>query len=143
MVTDTLDTDLELESMRLLYTSHDITSLQIDETGKVVVRYQDIELPAAIDDALGSMGGFQYRIEPSVTDLGTEYTNTADIFFDQNEVVVTNEVVTTIGECNLPPGHALNGPARAGVANGTNPGQGIGLQHNPTGGSMPNPHNTP
>jgi uncharacterized repeat protein (TIGR01451 family) len=142
IVTDEIDPDLELESLQLTYSSH-LTNLQIDETGRVVIRYEDIELPAAVDDPLGSMGGFQYRIEPAITDLGTQYTNSADIYFDQNEVVITNEVVNTIGVCDLPPGHDPFGPARAGVGNGTNPGQGGGLANNPAGGNLPNPNNAP
>ena len=144
VITDAIDPDLDLESLRVKYSDPEITSLQIDETGLVVIRYDDIELPAAIDDPFGSQGEIHFELEPLITVDGTVYTNTADIYFDNNEPVITNEVVNTIGICpDLPPGHDPLGPARAGVANNTNPGQGAGLVNNPANGLAPNPNNAP
>ena len=91
----------------------------------------------------GSTGQVQFQTEPALLDPGTVYTNTAEIYFDRNEEVITNEVINTIGVCpDLPPGHDPNGPSRSGAGDGTNPGRGAGLANNPTNGQS-NPNRAP
>ena len=103
--------------------------------GTAGLSFEGIELPAAIQDLEGSQGYMQFQLEPLNTGKGTEYSNYADIYFDYNEVVVTNEVVNTIGMCLDAPGLSPDGPSRSGLGDGSNPGQGLGTSNSPNGGS--------
>ena len=132
---DSIDPDLDIESLFIRGSSHNITGLQIDDQGQMFVRYEDIELPAAQNDPTGSQGYIQYQLDMAITSLDTEYSNYADIYFDANEVVVTNEVLNTMGVCDVPPGLDDDGPARSGLSDGSNPGQGAGTGNSPSGGT--------
>jgi hypothetical protein len=59
--------------------------------------FEGINLPATIDDPVGSQGFVSYRIKPkSNLTIGSTIANTAEIYFDYNAPIVTNEVVTTV-----------------------------------------------
>lgn len=133
-ILDQIDLDLDLQSMQLKgAASHSPTNIQIDNTRKLYVRFDDINLPAAKDDYEKSQGSLHFDIEPLA--MGTQFTNEAEIYFDLNEVVITNEVTNTIGTCD-------DGPSNSGLGDGTNPGQGQGRGNSPNqGGGNPNNSN--
>ena len=139
-IIDPIDGDLELESLSLRGASHPITSVQMDPEGQLFVTFDDIELPAAVDDPVGSNGYIQFDLTPAVSSDGTQYTNLAEIYFDHNEVVITNEVVNTIGEC--PPVWNPGWNSRSGLGDGTNPGRGEGRENSQNGGGG-NPNQAP
>jgi hypothetical protein len=89
------DTKLDIASIDIIGGSHDYT--WVLEGNTLVLTFKNITLlPNALDDA-GSRGWFAYTINRK-SDLpkGTAINNQAAIFFDFNEAVVTNDVLSTI-----------------------------------------------
>jgi uncharacterized repeat protein (TIGR01451 family) len=94
-VIDTLDEDLDLYSLRVLATSHDM-ELSIDGR-ELDFFFDNINLPDSMSDPAGSQGFLIYTIDmlPALAE-GTEIENTANIYFDFNEPVITNTTLNTI-----------------------------------------------
>lgn len=91
---DTLSSNLNLMSFEKMDASHDCS---VDIMGNVMtIHFPDIMLPDSTSNPEGSIGFFQYKIKP-LTGLeeGESIENTAHIFFDFNEAIVTNTTVTT------------------------------------------------
>lgn len=88
---DTLDINLDLESLKILSSSHPMTyGLQ----GRVLtVKYQNIQLPDSNRNEPASHGYLKYAIRSidAVADQ-TDVTNSAAIYFDYNLPVMTNTV---------------------------------------------------
>jgi hypothetical protein len=88
----------------LVATSHPCRALlspQTNSTGadKAEFFFEGIQLPATIDNPEGSHGFVSYRIKPKVPLLlGDVIRNTAEIYFDFNSPITTNEVTTTVTE---------------------------------------------
>lgn len=94
-IIDTVDTDLNMETFCLLASSHPVTH-EIYGTGIIKFRFNNILLPDSNVNEPASHGFIKYSIEPK-TGLSdnTEVTNEANIFFDFNPPVLTNEVLST------------------------------------------------
>ncbi len=97
VIIDTLDPDLDWKSLRPVYSSHKTSNIQISETGVLKYTYKNINLPAKMHDEQGSNGMFTYsiRTKPNLP-LGTVFSNTAAIYFDYNEPVITNTTINTL-----------------------------------------------
>lgn len=95
VVADTMDAGLEVGSLQILNTSH---SMELSVEGNVIhFIFDDIFLPDSTEDFDASIGYIRYRIKPSgPLPLGTTIENTAHIFFDFNEAIVTNTVSTLV-----------------------------------------------
>jgi hypothetical protein len=97
VVTDQLDTDLDWTTLRPGYSDYAYTT-KISETGLVTFTFANINLPwkSAYGDALSS-GLINYSIQRKTTNIqGTEFTNTADIYFDYNAPITTNTTLNTL-----------------------------------------------
>ncbi|MCW3071522.1 MAG: hypothetical protein JWO44_1412, partial [Bacteroidetes bacterium] len=98
-VADTLDSNLDLSTFEVLNYSHTNT---VSLNGRILtVRFANIMLPDSTSDLAGSQGYIQYRIKPTpYLPIGTHIENTAYIYFDYNDPVVTNtttnELVNTV-----------------------------------------------
>jgi|GEM_PF-6628943 len=99
-VVDTIDSDFDMGSFRLDYTSHPC-NVEID--GHVIAfHFDNIQLPDSNSNEPESHGFLKYSVDvPAGAAAGTEYTNTAYIFFDQNPAIVTNTTVNTIGHLSV------------------------------------------
>jgi uncharacterized repeat protein (TIGR01451 family) len=88
-IADTLDTQLDISTFEVTGYSHDV--LTYLHGNVATFRFNNIMLPDSTTDFEGSIGFVQYRIKP-LADLpaGTIIENTAHIFFDFNEAIVTN-----------------------------------------------------
>ena len=89
-ILDTLSANLDWTSFELLETSH---PMQVINLGNGVLRfdYPQIWLPDSSANEPESHGHLVYRIrEQSTNGLGTEIFNTAHIYFDWNDAIVTN-----------------------------------------------------
>ncbi|CAN5271768.1 hypothetical protein BH09BAC1_BH09BAC1_11090 [soil metagenome] len=98
VVLDTLSGNLDLLSIRNVRSSHPMQmSILPDRILQVV--YTNILLPDSNVNELASHGFVSFEID-LVADLatGTQITNTAYIYFDQNTAVITNTTLNTIGE---------------------------------------------
>lgn len=96
VVIDTLDPDLDWTTLHPVYQSHHCV-VTIDEQGVAKFTFNNINLPAEMNDAQGSNGMLTYTIKTKHNlPLGTQFTNNASIYFDFNAPVVTNTTVNTL-----------------------------------------------
>jgi uncharacterized repeat protein (TIGR01451 family) len=88
-VQDTLSTNLDLSTFEITAYSHpNNTTL----SGNLIsFKFPNIWLPDSTSDLEGSKGFVQYRIKPIANlPVGTQITNTANIYFDFNAPIQTN-----------------------------------------------------
>ncbi|MDH7444819.1 DUF7619 domain-containing protein [Aquimarina sp. 2201CG14-23] len=91
-----LDPNLDWNTFSPTVSSHDYR-IEITDGNKVNFIFDDINLPDSTSDEEGSNGFISYRIKPKSTSvIGDDFDNKADIFFDFNLPIITNEVKTTI-----------------------------------------------
>jgi hypothetical protein len=98
-VTDQLDADFDWTTLKPGYSDYEYTTT-ISETGLVTFRFENINLPwkSTYGDALSS-GLVNYSIQRKTTaQNGTEFTNTANIYFDYNAPITTNTTLNTLDE---------------------------------------------
>jgi len=93
---DSLDSDLDWNSMRVEYATHDQTA-SISPTGLLQFTFSNINLPSVSQNELLSNGfvAFTIKLKPNLPD-GTQITNAADVYFDFNAPVRTNTTLNTI-----------------------------------------------
>ena len=99
VVTDQLDEDLDWKTLSPGYSDYSYTT-SVSETGLVTFTFANINLPwkSSYGDALSS-GLINYSIKRKTTNpQGTEFTNTANIFFDYNAPITTNTTVNTLND---------------------------------------------
>ncbi|MCZ4410630.1 T9SS type A sorting domain-containing protein [Cryomorphaceae bacterium 1068] len=96
VIADTIDSDLDINSLQIISTSH---NMELSREGNVLYfEFDQIFLPDSATDFDGSIGHLRYEIDPLPTfSEGETIENTAYIYFDFNEPVVTNTVVTEFG----------------------------------------------
>lgn len=93
-VEDQLDSDLDWSSFEMITSSHDYIVQMAD--GKLVWTFNNIMLPDSTTNEPESHGHIVYRIKPIADKpLGTVFENTAYIYFDFNEPIITNTTVNT------------------------------------------------
>jgi uncharacterized repeat protein (TIGR01451 family) len=113
-IADTLDTDLNISTFRLLHSSHSVVPTILP--GNIVkFRFENINLPDSNSNEPGSHGHIIYIVSPKPSlALGTQIKNTAHIYFDYNDAIVTNTTLNTIA---APQGiqHISNGELKASV----------------------------
>lgn len=144
VIQDKLDDDLDLNTFKIVASSHKITRVEILPDRTLRISFEGIELPDTSAGLLKASGGVVYAITPN-TGLadGTEITNQSAIYFDNNEAVLTNTTSNIIRD-HVPnvtlaplndvyytdPAFALSGGSPAG---GTYSGPGVsGNQFNPS-----------
>lgn len=95
-ITDTLSQNLDPATFRVLASSHTMT-WTMEGAGVVSFHFDNINLPDSTANEPASHGFVKYSIEakPSLQ-LGDVIENTAYIYFDFNEPVVTNTTVTKV-----------------------------------------------
>ena len=100
-IENTLPSQLDWQTLQPIAWSHDIAEMHIDNTGRLFVNFDNIMLPDSTNDEPNSHGFITYKImmNENLSPL-TEIENTAEIFFDLNEPVVTNTTLNTIMECD-------------------------------------------
>ncbi len=88
-IEDELDAQLDESTFQMLRSSHDYV---VTRTGNDLEWFfQDIQLPAAQDDEEGSNGYVYFKIKPKAGySIGDVIPNTASIFFDFNDPIITN-----------------------------------------------------
>ena len=96
VVVDTLDSDLDLQSLRVGYSDHAYTAT-VSESGILKFTFNHIHLDPETYSDLSSRGLVSYSIKqnPHLAP-GTEIKNRAAIYFDYNAPVFTNQTLNTI-----------------------------------------------
>ncbi|NQX91663.1 MAG: hypothetical protein HRT74_05980 [Flavobacteriales bacterium] len=99
-IQDPLDINFDIESFRLVANSHSVMTTIDPETRLIDFFFEDIQLPDSTNNEPESHGLVSYKVTP-LPDLpvGTVLENTAYIYFDNNEPIITNTTWTTIHEC--------------------------------------------
>ncbi len=92
VLVDTLDAHLEILTLQIGASNYDYTA-ELVGNGVLVFTFDNINLPPASTDSLGSIGFITYSISQR-WDNPLNYTinNTAYIYFDLNPAIVTNTV---------------------------------------------------
>jgi len=100
VVRDTISNYLDLASFQPGASSHSYSWRTYgDNVQAVEFTFNNIQLPDSFVNEIASHGFFKYRIkQKSNVDLGSVINNTAAIYFDFNEPVITNTTFHTIGE---------------------------------------------
>lgn len=101
-ITDVLDANLDISTLKLIQSSHDVTAFQVNAGNSLQIDFEDINLQA-VQFTPDNRGYVLFSIKPlaGLPD-GTEIRNSASIVFDQNEAIVTNEVLNTVFETPVP-----------------------------------------
>lgn len=95
-IIDTLDADLDPTTFELIASSHDVVT-QLLPGNILRFNYHSIYLVDSSSDEPASHGFVKYKIRRDAsTGIGTEISNTAYIYFDFNEAIVTNTVTGTV-----------------------------------------------
>jgi uncharacterized repeat protein (TIGR01451 family) len=97
VVVDTISTNLNLSSLRPGYSDHNY-SATISDNGVVKFTFKNINLPwqSNYGDVLSS-GMFVYSVKMKKNlAIGTKIKNTAAIYFDYNEPIITNTTLNTL-----------------------------------------------
>lgn len=99
VIVDTLHQAFDWSTFTPLRSSHPYRVELDQEKGIVQFIFDPIVLPDSSTNEAGSMGFVAYSISfyPN-TKLGTRLTNRAGIYFDQNPVILTNTVLSTISD---------------------------------------------
>ncbi|MEI6123105.1 MAG: T9SS type A sorting domain-containing protein [Bacteroidota bacterium] len=98
-VLDTLDENLDLNTLQLIAASHSYTSQILTSGTRKILKFlfANINLPDTSDSPLLSNGFVTYQITPlSTSPQGTTISNKANIFQDANPLIATNTVQNTI-----------------------------------------------
>ncbi len=99
VVIDTLDENLVPSSLTMLSASHHYY-VEVDQN-IVTWTFPNILLPDSIVDSKGSNGYFKFRIKQKKdVALDTKISNRVGIYFDFNEVVLTNTSIVKIADLN-------------------------------------------
>jgi len=89
-IEDPLDYQLDRTSIQVISSSHPYNYI-VNDYGLMSVQFNDVFLPDSNIDEQGSHGYFMYSIKPKKgLKWGTLIHNTASIFFDYNDPVMTN-----------------------------------------------------
>ncbi|MCB0642930.1 MAG: hypothetical protein KDC44_14880, partial [Phaeodactylibacter sp.] len=102
LISDTLDMNLQWESLQPIDASH-LYQAQLDlDAGVVEFLFENIMLPDSNVNEAASHGHVIYRIRPKANLAdSTRIENTAAIYFDANPPVITNTVFSTFSKCGL------------------------------------------
>ena len=95
VITDIISPFLDLSTMEVLSSSHPVVVNISDR--KVFFRFYNINLPDSNVNELLSHGNLRYRIRPNTNCIvGDEVLNTAYIYFDFNQPIITNTTQNTV-----------------------------------------------
>ncbi|MBN8696608.1 MAG: T9SS type A sorting domain-containing protein [Bacteroidetes bacterium] len=95
-ILDTLDSDLDVSSLRVIASSHLVEAFILDGNVLEFV-FDEIHLPDSTSNEPLSHGHVIYEIQQNIGLLpGTQIKNTANIYFDYNPPIRTNTVLNTI-----------------------------------------------
>lgn len=117
-IEDTLDTNLDVSTIEIIASSHPVEYI-ITGSHNLIFFFDNINLPDSTSDEPGSHGFVKYRILPEEgLAVNTIIDNTANIYFDFQEAVVTNttsnilvELLSDIEELQQEPVKVYPNPA--------------------------------
>lgn len=97
VIRDTISSNLDMNTLQEGISSHNY-DLEIEEDNILVFTFNNILLPDSTVNWIESNGFVEYSLTPSTSILPDDIIeNTASIYFDFNDAIVTNTVFHTIG----------------------------------------------
>lgn len=94
-IVDTLDTDLDINSLNVISSSHPYHLIL--SNGILRINFDNIYLPDSVNDFKESNGSITFQIKAKANLMaGTQITNRAGIKFDFNDYILTNSTLNTI-----------------------------------------------
>ena len=97
VIKDVIDQNLDVTTITDIYASHGY-AFRVHENKTAEFAFENIHLPDSARDESGSHGFVSFKIrKKSNLELGTEIKNTAKIYFDYNDPIITNTTVNTVG----------------------------------------------
>ena len=95
-ISDILDANLDISTLRLLHSSHPVTKFQVDPGNELLIEFEGIDL-RGVQFAPDNKGYVFFTISPNpnLAD-GTIISNDASIVFNENAPIITNTVYNTI-----------------------------------------------
>lgn len=100
VIRDTLDANLLPETVREISTKHD-ADVTLENGNILVFTFNNIYLPDSSADFAASMGFVKFKINRIAgLPVGTQIENTAAIYFDFNEPIITNTPISIIDAFN-------------------------------------------
>ncbi len=104
VIRDVIQPEFDLSTLEMTSTSHDYR-VDVDSSRMLTITFPQINLVDSFTNVAGSQGAISYRIRPRADlPLGTRMENTAGIYFDFNEPVITNTTFHTVEEEFIPVG---------------------------------------
>lgn len=95
-VVDTIDVDLDFSTLVVTGSSHPMT-IDVIDNHIMKFNFYNIMLPDSGADLAGSEGFINYKVKAKPNAVaGTEWKNTAYIYFDFNEAIITNTTLNTL-----------------------------------------------
>lgn len=96
VISDMIDTTtLDITSFQPIEASHSV-EVKIENGNVLKFIFDDIQLPFTQPESQGFVA-FKIRTQPGLS-IGAEIKNTAEIYFDYNFPIITNQAVTTVTE---------------------------------------------
>ncbi|MDO1451232.1 gliding motility-associated C-terminal domain-containing protein [Rhodocytophaga aerolata] len=98
-IEDTLNEDLDIATLQIGASSHPCTwKITGEGLPKIIWTFRDINLPDSTSNEAKSHGFVKFKIsQKKENPIGTLIKNKADIYFDYNSAITTNETLHTIG----------------------------------------------
>jgi fimbrial isopeptide formation D2 family protein len=95
-IIDTIDADLDFNSLYIVGSSHQMT-IDVIDNHILKFNFYNIMLPDSGTNLAGSEGFVIYKVKAKPNAIvGTEWKNTAYIYFDFNEAIITNTTLNTL-----------------------------------------------
>jgi uncharacterized repeat protein (TIGR01451 family) len=103
-ISDTLSTYFDAKTFQIVSSSFPV-SYHMSRQNVVDFYFDNINLPPASQNSAASCGYVKYSLDcKNDLGLGNAIANTANIYFDNNSAVVTNEALTIVATQSLPAG---------------------------------------
>lgn len=98
IVTDSISSFLDPTTFQMLGTSHNYNNIEITSANIIKWTFNNIMLPDSNTNEPASHGYIRYKIKQKANNpIGTKIKNTAYIYFDYNQPIITNTTLNTIG----------------------------------------------
>lgn len=119
VIRDTIESDPDITSLQVLGATHNFTP-SFDASRTLIFTFSEINLPDSTTDFAASQGAVHFRLKPrSGITFGDVLENTAGIYFDFNQPIITNTTEHSVEMSTGIPEHAqtqlmvLPNPAKA------------------------------
>ena len=96
-IEDQLSESFDINSYRFLQSSHTVTRQYINDERTLIFMFDNIQLPSIEQDSVENKGFVQFAISPiEGLEVDHELSNTAEIYFDFNDPIITNTTTHTL-----------------------------------------------